>query len=121
MLTVDAKNRTDGTAGPVTDQAQLMGLIERTQELHCELISVEQRPGPATDQPCPTNEHRLVCEFHGGPAGGRLLAVLVDDTGLPKPQVIVPMDNWCEAIVLRARYQRTELAAHTQRGVYRPS
>jgi hypothetical protein len=37
--------RTEGTtvfAGPVTDQAQLMGLIERISELGLELLSVQQ-------------------------------------------------------------------------------
>jgi hypothetical protein len=37
--------RTEGTtvlAGPVTDQAQLIGLIERISELGLELLSVQQ-------------------------------------------------------------------------------
>jgi hypothetical protein len=36
--------------GPVADQAHLLGLIERVQELGIELLSVEAVDGPA-DQP----------------------------------------------------------------------
>jgi hypothetical protein len=36
--------------GPVPDQARLVGLIERTQELGCELISVKQRVTTASSR-----------------------------------------------------------------------
>ena len=40
--------------GPVTDQAQLLGLVERAQELGFEILSLEQLPAPA-DGPGPPN------------------------------------------------------------------
>ena len=33
--------------GPVSDQAQLLGLVERAQELGFEILSLEQLPAPA--------------------------------------------------------------------------
>ena len=37
--------------GPVADQAYLLGLIERVQELGVELLSVEAVDGPAAEPP----------------------------------------------------------------------
>jgi hypothetical protein len=46
-LRFDRRSGVTLLTGPVIDQAQLLGLVERTQELGFELISLEQLPTPA--------------------------------------------------------------------------